>query len=312
MRPVFLRSLLFLLPLAACGGDDGSSGDPDSGVDAPDGTTRERVGRIEVLEDHWVFTADAGGGESRSARVDARFYQGREPSFHREAARAGDCVLRTHEVASCTPACTTGLCVDTNVCEPWATYVSAGRLSLAGLTTPVQIDPRDNYYYIDDPVPADLFRDDAEVLATLAGATIPGMSIGSRGVPPITPDITGGKVTVPFPAAAPLVVRWTPATTPTTTGARVRLTLNANNRGHGMPFTAIIECDVADAAGEVSVPTALLDAFPDTQAWTICAGTDCPPSNLMRYRRAAEPVGDQEVELVVASSFTFGIEHLVE
>ena len=156
-------------------------------------------------------------------------------------------------------------------------------------------------------MPDDLFRDDAEVTVTLAGATIPGMSIVSRGVAPLAPAISGGKITVPYPATAPLVVSWTPATT----GARVRLELNANNRGHGLPYTAIIACDVADAAGEITVPTALLDAFPDTRAWTVCAGTDCPPSRLTRYRRATAPVGEQEVEVEVASTFAFGVDHLV-
>jgi hypothetical protein len=107
------------------------------------------------------------------------------------------------------------------------------------------------------------------------------------------------------------VVTWPPATTPTTTGTRVRLELNANNRGHGFPYTAIISCDVADSAGEITVPTALLDAFPDTRAWTVCAGSDCPPSRLTRYRRATAPVGEQEVELEVASTFAFGVDHVV-
>lgn len=291
-----------LLAAAACGGDD-VSGDPDGGIDAPDGVTRERVGVIEVNEDHWVFPRDKG--ESRTGRVEARFYQGREPAFHREAMRSGDCVLRRHENASCTPACTTGLCVATDVCEPFPTYVSAGRLTIAGLRTSVQIDPMSNWYY-PDALPADLFADDADVRATLAGADLPALTVASRGVAPIVPDITGGKVTAANPAAGPLVIRWTPATD---AGARVRLTLNSNNRGHGMPYDAIIECDVADEAGEVSVAPALLDGFPATEAWVICAGTDCPPSSLRRYRRAAAPVGAQEVELRVSSSFTFGIEH---
>jgi len=220
--------------------------------------------------------------------------------------RAGDCVLRTSDVASCTPACTTGLCIATDVCEPFPTYVSAGRLTLTGLRTALQIDPRDNFYYVDSPLPPDLFADGAAVGASLAGATIPALTLRTGGVAAPTPDITGGKLVVPYPALADVVVRWTPAPG----DARVRLTLNANNRGHGMPYVAIIECDVADAAGQLTIARALLDAFPDTRAWSVCAGNDCPPSNLTRYRRAAVPVGAEEVELVVASSFTFGIEHM--
>lgn len=298
---------LSLAALAACGG---ASSDPGPDAITPDGSpdssiVRERSGTVEVTEDRWVYTADAGGGESLTGQVAARFYDGREPSFHREVMRAGDCTLRTHTIASCTPACTDGLCVDTNVCEPFPTYVSAGRLTITGLRTTVQIDPMQNWYYPDGVLPADLFADDAAITATLAGATIPALSVSTHGVRPITPDITGGKLVAPYPAAADLVVRWTPSGG----DERVRLTLNANNRGHGMPYVAILECDVADAAGQIAIAPALLDAFPATEAWNICAGTDCPPSKLARYRRGAALVGEREVDLVVSSSFTFGLEH---
>ncbi|MBE7454744.1 MAG: hypothetical protein HS111_39520 [Kofleriaceae bacterium] len=306
-RPLARGAALGVLALAACGGGDG--GDPDApgaGDAGPDGGgARDRVGVIEVIEDRWVFPADSGGGESRTGQVRARFFQGREPRFHREVMRAGACALRTHEVVQCTPACTDGLCVGDDVCEPWPTYVSAGRLTLTGLTTPIQIDPQDNLYYPDGVLPPELFADGATVTATLAGATLPAMTLTAGGVPAITPDITGGELVVPYPAVGDAVVRWTPAGG----DARVRLTLNANNRGHGMPFIAIIECDVVDADGQIAVAPALLDAFPETDAWFICAGTDCPPSSLVRYRRAAVAVGEQEVELVVGNAFTFGIEH---
>jgi hypothetical protein len=256
-----------------------------------------------------VFPASEGGGESVTARVDARFFQGREPQFHREAMRSGDCALRTFENASCTPACTDGLCVETNVCEPWPTFVSAGRLTITGLARTVEIDPMSGLYYPDGPLPPDLFASSADITASLAGADIPALSVSTRGVAPIVPDVVDGKVTVSNPATQPLMIRWTPLTAAGETGTRVRLTLNSNNRGHGAPFDAIIECDVADTAGEIAVAPALLDAFPETFAWRICAGSDCPPSWLRRYRRAAAPVGEREVELRVSSTFTFGIEH---
>ncbi len=306
MRPLPLPFCLFLL--AACGGDPSSDPDaPGSGIDAaPDGgMVRDRTGTVEVTEDHWVFTADAGGGESRTAQVGARFFDGREPQFHRETMRAGDCALRTFTQASCTPACTDGLCVEADVCEGFPEYVSAGRLTITGLRTAVQIDPQSNYYYPSNPLPPDLFADDTTVTANLAGAVLPAMSITTAAVAPLAPDITGGKIVVPYPAGADKVIRWTPAGG----DSRVRLTLNANNRGHGQPFEAVIECDVPDAAGQIAVPAAILDAFPATEAWYICAGTDCPPSKLTRYRRGATLVGEREVDLVVGSSFTFGIEH---
>jgi hypothetical protein len=307
-----MRSIAFLpiVVAGACGGDAGSS-DPDATTldGAPDSSiARERSGTIEVTEDRWVYTEDGGGGESLSGQIGARFYDGREPSYHREAMRAGECVLKTHQSASCTPACTTGLCVDTNVCEPFPTYVSAGRLTITGLRTAVQIDPMQNWYYPQSQLPSGLFADDATVTASLAGATLPALSITTQGVRPITPSITGGKLVVDHPATADTVVTWTPSGG----DERVKLTLNANNRGHGQPYLAIIECDVADAAGRIAIAPAIMNAFPETEAWTICAGTDCPPSRLARYRRGATLVGEREVDLLVQSQFTFGIEHHLE
>lgn len=306
-----MRRLAYVLVVVAgCGGDDSGNNDPDATPQdgAPDSSVvRERAGTIEVFEDRWLHTADAGGGETLSGQIGARFYDGREPQYHREMMRAGDCALKTYQNASCTPACTTGLCVDTNVCEPFATYVSAGRLTITGLRTAVQIDPMQNWYYPESQLPNDLFADNATVMASLAGATFPAHSVMTSGVAPLAPAITDGKVVAPYPATADTVVTWTPSGG----DERVRLTLNANNRGHGQPFVAIIECDVADSAGRVAIAPAIMNAFPETDAWYICAGTDCPPSKLVRYRRGATLVGEREVDLVVGSSVTFGIEHQI-
>jgi hypothetical protein len=54
----------------------------------------------------------------------------------------------------------------------------------------------------------------------------------------------------------------------------------------------------------------MIEAFPPSNAVAICAGHDCPLSTIRRYRRAIAPVGtDREVELVVSSQFSFGVDH---
>jgi hypothetical protein len=306
-----MRSFPFVtILIVSCGGDAGSSEPDATPLDgAPDSSVvRERSGSIDVTEDRWLHTEDGGGGETLTSTVGARFYDGREPSYHREAMRWGDCVLKRYPNVSCTPACTTGLCVETNVCEPFPTYVSAGRLTITGLRTAVQIDPQQNLYYPQSQLPSELFADDATVTASLAGATLPALSITTQGVRPIAPSITGGKLVVDYPATADTVVTWTPSGG----DERVKLVLNANNRGHGQPYLAIIECDVADSAGRIAIAAAIMNAFPETDAWTICAGTDCPPSRLTRYRRGAVLVGEREVDLLVQSQVTFGVEHHLE
>jgi hypothetical protein len=309
------HSTILVVLLCACGG--GSSGDDtdsDAGGDDPDANTgpaRERIGVVEVVEDLYVSPGEGSDppSEYRWSNVTARFYDGRPPAFHRETMAAGACTMRVYTPSSCTPACTDGLCVDTNVCEPWPTPVSAGRLTITGARAAVPIDPVDGWYYTQEPLPEDLFDDDAEVTASLAGDALPAMSLDAGGTPPIVFPLPDGKITIPYPAGEDFVLSWTPAGD----GSRVRVTLNSNNQGHGQPYLSIIECDVADSAGEVAIPEAMLDAFPETSAWRICAGTDCPPSTIRRYHRDGSPIGDdQEVELVVGSQVSFGVDHILE
>lgn len=304
MRSHLLRAAA-LSAIAACGSDGGAV---DAGAgDAPDpdgGTGRELIGSIRLFEERLVYDDAGTPRESRYGTAQAYYYVGRPPRWHREVARAGDCVLLRYTPALCTPECTAGLCVDTDVCEPFATFRSAGRLTTTGLTVPLAMDGVDGYYYAQTQVPAELFADDATITATLAGAAYPAHAVTTRGVPMMVPAITAGKITL-APGQAH-VLRWTPAAADT----RVRVTLNANNRGHGQPYLGIIECDSADAAGQVAIAAALVDGFPATQAWSVCAGTDCPMSTIRRYRRGATAVGDAgDAELIVGSQFNFGVEH---
>lgn len=308
MRHPLLRTGL-LGVLAACGSDGSAA---DAGADAcicdalnlPDGGSgREVVGTIRLLEERTVYDNNGTPRENRYATAQAYYVVDRPPRWHRDVARAGDCVLRRYTPSLCTPECTNGLCVETDVCEPFTQFQSAGPLTVAGLRVPLTMQGVDGYYYNQDPLPEELFADAAGITATLAGAAYPAHTIATEGVPAIVAAITAGKITlVP---GQDHTLRWTPAAGT----ARVRVTLNANNRGHGMPYLGIIECDSADAAGEVTIAAALVDGFPATQAWTVCAGTDCPMSTIRRYHRGATDLGAAEAELIVGSQFNFGVDH---
>jgi hypothetical protein len=89
----------------------------------------------------------------------------------------------------------------------------------------------------------------------------------------------------------------------------VRLVLNSDNAGHGLPLHAIIECQAPDAAGEIVVPAALIEQLPEFEFLGICVGHDCPPSSLARRARATVAAGDAVVELVVASEVQFWVTH---
>ncbi len=306
VRSVATAALAALaLALAACG-DDGGAAPPDAAIDAPPGQAREVIGGIDIAEQRHLYVDEGAPAESRSASVRAAFYDGRPPRWHREVMRAGACVLKRYTPSLCEPACTTGLCVEPDVCEPFPSLVAAGRLLIDGLAVAIRIAGADGFYYPDNQLPTDLFADAATITAELiGGGGIPGLTLTTTGVPPLGFSLPFNRLTL-LPGRD-ATVAWTPAAG----DARIHLTLNANNLGHGMPYLGIIECDVADAAGEVTIAAALIDGFPETQAWTFCAGSDCPPSSIRRYHRATTPVGDRDVELTVASEVTFGVEHVL-
>jgi hypothetical protein len=307
MRRAFVSCVLVA---AGCGDDGGSGNPPDADTTTPDADTgppRESAGNLDVIENRGFY--DDGGGnlvEYRESRVFGQLYQDRAARFHVETMRSGPCWLRQYTPAQCSTPCTDGLCVATDTCEPWPTRIDGGRLTVTGLAVSLAIDWDGSYYYNTDVLPEDVFADDASVTASFAGATTPAMSIDAGGVSTIDPQIVDGKILIPYPAGQDFVLRWTPDGS----DARVRVTYNSNNQGHGAPFNAILECDVPDSDGEVALPAAMLDAFPETRAWTVCAGSDCPPSTIRRYRRGTHAIGsDREVELVVASQLSFGVDH---
>lgn len=299
-----MKRASLLVVLVACGG--GSSGGPDAAPDGPPGSGRDRVGLIDIFEDRTMYDDLGTPVENRWSWWTARFMAGREPQFHRQTMAIGACTMREYIPSSCDPVCVDALCVDTNVCEPWGTFVEAGRMTITGLTVPQVIDPAGGGYYPPGQLPENLFADDATVAVQLAGDAIPALTVTAGGVPEIDPMIVS-KITLSN--GVDHSIRWNPVP-----GGdhQVRVTINSNNAGHGAPYFAIIECNAADSAGEVTIPAAMIDAFPEAMASNICAGRDCPPSTIRRYRRGVAPVGaDQEVELMVSSQFSFGVDHEV-
>ena len=77
----------------------------------------------------------------------------------------------------------------------------------------------------------------------------------------------------------PLTVRWRPVGD----GERVRLVMGADY-GHGQWRPVVVECDLADDAGAVTIPQAMVDQLADPANWS-CG--DCFGHEVRRYRRAS-------------------------
>jgi hypothetical protein len=124
-------------------------------------------------------------------------------------------------------------------------------------------------------------------------------------VPPLVAAFANDEL--PLADGADATVTWTPVD-PDDPALRVRLVLNANNQGHGLPYESVIECDAADV-GALVVPAAMIDAFPTTERWEACAGSDCPLSTLTRYRKASVDVAGAPVDLAVGSQIMLWVIH---
>ncbi len=282
--------------------DGGPTADAPPPIDAgPPADAGVVAGEIRVIE--------GTGRSSAYGRIDARLFQGREPGFHEETMTSGDCRLLEFAPAFCESFCN-GICVPPGTCEPYPTYLSAGTLTVTGVKggSVVMQYQESIGYQPPDTVPEDLFDADDELGASAAGAgTLAPFQIASPAVAPLVAVITDFVITLA--AGQDHVVSWTPAGD---AGARVRLTINSPNRAHGQPFEAILECDAADAAGQVTIPAAMIDALPEITDARICVLVDCPRSSLRRYRAAPAPAPANGVRLVVGSELELGVEHRAE
>jgi hypothetical protein len=291
------------LALAACGGGgggpDGGGGDGDGGLpDAGSGTAL--LGSIRVVES--VF------GQYASGRVDGELVLAGYPGIYTETMNDGTCRLVEFHSSFCDPACDTGWCID-QVCVPFPDWVDAGRLTVTGLKAAVAIDPNycgfQGWGYCDGgALPPDLFDPDDPVTASAPGGDFPAFSVDAAGVAPLV--VAGlNNDELDMPNGSDLVFIWNPVSD----SQQVRLVINANSSGgHGSPYQAIITCESVDD-GSLTIPRAMIDAFPETYRWDICAGSDCPLSWAMRYARGTTAVNDGEVELLVGAQRSFYVIH---
>ncbi len=231
-------------------------------------------------------------------------YKAPRPRFQREVARQGDCRLLSYKPAFCDRC--DGVCVADGVCEPFGVRISAGVIDVTG-TQPTLRMTTNPYLMYEPAVPVtpNVVPDAAQVRVTASGGEFAAFSVTTSGVSALK---TGSLVNfeIALKDSEDFTFRFTPEAVP---GSRLRLSLNANNRGHGAPYQGIIECDVDDARGEVIIARSLIAAFPSTYRWEICAGSDCPLSTVTRYRRAIAETKTGAVAVDATSAIHFFVLH---
>jgi hypothetical protein len=299
-RSLVIASLL----LGACGGA-GEDVFPDAGPHVDAGPTSTSLGEVYVSE-----AVDRGWDTAPERRWGSLYGAIRgvaDPMWHQVVADDGTCRLLKYVPAHCDTYCE-GVCTSTNVCQPFPGRIDVGTLTITGVTSaPVVMQPSDgsNWYFPAGVPPEELFEDDAIVgMSSSGSAAMPAFHAETRAVPRLDADISDFRITLHDDQD--FVVHWTPAGNPE---ARVRLTLNANNQGHGAPYEGIISCETFDDARQIRVPKAMIAAFPATDDWDACAGSDCPRSGIRRFTRAFAEVPGGGIRLEVGSEIGFGVVH---
>lgn len=297
-----LRSiaLVTLSALAACDGAPAGSGSPDLGGSIPDGgeapSFSSPAGSVSAIEMRTVY--------GLVNELTASFFTDEQPSFHREVQRIGSCRLLSFVPAQCDVFCI-GVCVERNVCKPYPSRIAAGPLVFSGMKVPVTLTPKQsNYYYADPLVKGDLFDQGNPVGVSATGGDFGAFSLTTAGVATLETDSVVNDE-IRLEDTANYTFTWKPSGDPR---ARLRLTLNANNRGHGAPYEGIIECDAPDS-GSLTIDKGLIVPFPDTYRWEICAGRDCPLSSALRYTETEGMAGARKVTLTVGSRRSFFVLH---
>lgn len=265
------------LLLAACGSDDPAAVDAGPLVDAAP-TTFEPApsGELRIIE------TENGG------IIYAAFHDGPELPTPAITTSVGECAVIVRPApALCDPACVASVCVAPDQCAPYRAEVSAGAITVTGLTAPTILTPGD-FGYVAAPTPgAALFADDATIEVVAAGDAEPAFAATLHGVAPL--DAPFQNLTLVDGQDA--TVTWTAG--PAGSGATIALDLVVG--WHGAPYEARLHCETADD-GELVIPGAAIAALPRASS-----GLEAHPSTLARFTRAVVAGAAGPIELTASS-----------
>lgn len=187
---------------------------------------------------------------------------------------SGNCRMALrHAIDGCEPACDpTSLC-DAGTCRPLPAPQSAGPLAIAGggasRTIPFDIGYR---FFVGEA----LFAPGDDITVRAPGDELPGFDLTARLPAPIEVlDVDALQLR----AGVPLTIRWRPAGD----GDRVRVILGADF-GHAQWRTVLVECDLPDDAGAVTIPQPMIDELAHRSHWQCGA---CLAQEVRRYQRAS-------------------------
>ncbi len=300
-----LALLLALTATLVTGCSDTAANDPGQ---VPTNTTQDACGfavaaaaTIDISERSDVWH------DGFYARVEAQTGAGSEPNVHAVVVEAANCRLLELMYGECTSACAADeVCQSTGECAAEPEGLAAGTLRVSGLADAVAIESQSwspGRYDSPSLLSADLFREGDTVQASLAGADFPGLILGARGVASMDPALTASGYVLTDGEDARLT--WTPGPDP---DACVSVTLKGRNAVHGAPLGSVIECFGPDT-GSLTIPQAIVEAFPTGETPEVTNGYDWPHSELTRYTRTSLDTEHGPAVLTVRSTTYFQMSH---
>lgn len=202
------------------------------------------------IRGQFVVTSDATRGTVRGGLKDNP-----EPNGLDELRREGDCaVFSLAAPRRCDPPCQAPLvCGFGDVCRPVPSYISVGTIHISGTTPELTIEPSSFaaiYYAETGP---DLYQPgDPIALAASGSAEVDAFAVATSGVAPLALTTTQYSMA----RSTPLTIVWTAAARPADSVVLLKLCSE-----HHASQVACVECQVADAAGSLTVPANIVDDY---------------------------------------------------
>ncbi len=287
--------------------DDDTADDDDSGTDDDDSaaaldpcTFPDDAAALVTVVEHYHQ-------ENEYAQVSGSVFESPYPTFQEIVVEEGACRTMRMAYGYCDPPCDMGeVCTADDVCVAFPAGISAGDLTVEGLGDPIVIEAQEyspGYYWGPWDLDADIFEAGDPIDVSFSGDTFPAVQLHVRGVATIDRDLATDVLTLVD--GQDNVLTWTPGDDP---GACVELRVNGANAAHGMPLDDLIWCLGPDT-GSLTIPRAVVEAFPHGATEEICVSHDCPESELRRTTRQSVETGAGRAAAEVRSITYFTYEH---
>jgi len=255
------------------------------------------AGAIRLMQ----YMSYANGAVPQSSAIEITLQDAPHGRNHVVEAEAGGCrFYRAVEIAPCDPPCAddwSEYCSIDGQCLPYPQRVSAGTITVSGVAGGPYVLPVGEQDWYDTPqTPPELFTAGADLTVSAAGGAVPAFEAHVTGVAPMQAPIDGMLTLLD---GADQGVSWTKAGD----GSTVELILQIG--WHGAPPTAILWCTAPDADGQITLPQAMIEAFPYFGGM----GLFQHPCYLRRVSRAVVASHGGPIEVLAASVMGFGVVH---